>query len=102
MDAYAGAILSTPFLFGIFFALTFIEFHKQWRQKMQDSLMINNMYAAYTATSKGTDKNISELSKMLRDRNVSADKSEKSIQNMEMDKLMLSAEAREMLKETFV
>ncbi len=35
---------------------------------MQDMLMINNMYAAYSATTSHADKNVSDLSKLMKGR----------------------------------
>ncbi|MDR2883881.1 MAG: hypothetical protein LBV09_02095 [Deferribacteraceae bacterium] len=65
---------------------------------MQDSLMINNMYAAYSATSSHVNsKSVSQLSQMMK----SGEKDESTAPDVEMsmDKLIISNEALAMLKQ---
>ncbi len=67
---------------------------------MQDILMINNMYAAYSATSSYSEKNLSDLSKLVKDRGMNAEKREAAADDktMQMDRLVISSEALELLK----
>lgn len=67
---------------------------------MQSSLMVNNMYAAYTATSSYSDKNISGLSKMMKAQNVSGEKEAEMDAEYSMDKVIISKEALRLLEET--
>ena len=64
---------------------------------MQEVLAINNMYAAYSATSSAVDKkNVSELSRMLKTNE--AEKKQEDDKEMSMDKLIISNEALAMIK----
>ncbi len=68
---------------------------------MQDSLLINNMYAAYSATSAHVDnKSVSDLSKMLKARDAEKAESEKALpdKEMSMDKVIISSEALSLLR----
>ena len=68
---------------------------------MQDKLMINNMYAAYSATSSHVDgKSVSDLSKMLKTRPAEkAESEEKAIEKeIFMDHVIISREALSMLR----
>lgn len=67
---------------------------------MQDILMINNMYAAYSATSSYSEKNLSDLSKLVKERGAHAEKREAAAEDktMQMDRLVISSEALELLK----
>ena len=67
---------------------------------MNDSLMINNMYAAYSATARQSEKNISEMREILKNRELNSDREEKqTAPSISMDKLIISNEALELLKE---
>jgi hypothetical protein len=64
---------------------------------MQDTLLINNMYAAYSATSSHVNsKSVSHLSQMVK--NGEKDETLTPDVEMSMDKLIISNEALEMLK----
>jgi len=71
-----------------------------WRKKMQDNLMINNMYAAYSATSSNVDnKSVSDLSKLLKARVAKAEETEKlADKEMSMDRVIISREALSLLR----
>ncbi|MDR0453882.1 MAG: hypothetical protein LBH05_03620 [Deferribacteraceae bacterium] len=68
---------------------------------MQDKLMINNMYAAYSATSTNVDsKSVSDLSKMLKSRTTAnSEGEEKAVDKAKaMDRVIISSEALSMLR----
>lgn len=63
---------------------------------MNESLMVANVYAAYTATANKSDKNVSELSKMLKSENTQVEK-EVNNPSLNMDTVIISKEALERL-----
>ncbi len=64
---------------------------------MNESLMVANVYAAYTATANKSDKNVSELSKLLKDDNVKNNTKESNNPALNMDTVIISKEALERL-----
>lgn len=64
---------------------------------MNESLMVANVYAAYTATANKSDKNVSELSKLLKDDNYSKHNKEVNNPSLNMDTVIISKEALERL-----
>lgn len=63
-----------------------------------DALMVSNVYAAYTASSNKSDKNLSELSRMLKSGNDSSEKKEEvKAPSAGMDTVIISKEALERL-----
>ena len=66
---------------------------------MNDSLMINNMYAAYSATARQTEKNINEMRELLKSREIKTQEEKPAAPSISMDKVIISNEALEMLKE---
>ena len=67
---------------------------------MQDTLMSNNIYAAYSATSSHVDnKSVSDLSKMLKSRAAEKAESDETYdKEMSMDRVIISDEALSMLR----
>lgn len=63
---------------------------------MNESLMVANVYAAYTATANKSDRSVSELSKMLKDDTYSQSNKE-SNPALNMDTVIISKEALEKL-----
>lgn len=64
---------------------------------MDNSLMISNVYAAYTAATDKSDKNVSELSKMVKSGEVSAKAEKEDSSELNMDKVIISREALDRL-----
>lgn len=64
---------------------------------MDNSLMISNVYAAYTAAADKSDKNVSELSKMVKGGEVSAKEEKEDSPELNMDKVIISREALDRL-----
>ena len=68
---------------------------------MQDKLMINNMYAAYSATSSHVDnRSVGDLSKMLKARSAERTEDDEKLadKEMSMDRVIISNEALSMLR----
>lgn len=63
---------------------------------MNESLMVANVYAAYTATANKSDRSVSELSKMLKDDTYNQSNKE-SNPALNMDTVIISKEALEKL-----
>ncbi len=64
---------------------------------MNESLMVANVYAAYTATANKSDKNVSELSKMLRSEKPDNNAKANDNPSLHMDTVIISKEALERL-----
>lgn len=64
---------------------------------MDNSLMVSNVYAAYTASADKSNKNVSELSKMVKGSDVSAKDEKGDNPELNMDKVIISREALERL-----
>lgn len=64
---------------------------------MNQSLMVANVYAAYTATSNKADKNVSELSRMLKSDGAENRLKENNNPSINMDTVIISKEALERL-----
>jgi hypothetical protein len=68
---------------------------------MNNSLLVNNMYAAYSATSSYSDRSVSDLSRLIRgEKAQKAESSNDEIKAKAMDTVIISEEALLKLKET--
>lgn len=64
---------------------------------MNQSLMVANVYAAYTATSNKADKNVSELSRMLKSEKAENQPKDNNNHVINIDTVIISKEALERL-----
>jgi hypothetical protein len=67
---------------------------------MNNSLLVNNMYAAYSATSSWSDKNVNDLSRIIRGDNREKGGADEEIKAKTMDTVIISEEALSRLKAT--
>jgi hypothetical protein len=66
---------------------------------MNNSLLVNNMYAAYSATSSMSDRSVSDLSRLIRGEKAQKNETGAESGSRVMDTVIISAEALEKLKE---
>lgn len=66
---------------------------------MDNSLLINNMYAAYSATSSQSDKNVANLSRLIKSKGEDNSTEVTQTASLSMDKVIISTEALSKLKE---
>ncbi|MDR2105550.1 MAG: hypothetical protein LBP51_07345 [Deferribacteraceae bacterium] len=67
---------------------------------MNNSLLVNNMYAAYSASSSRSDRNINDLSRIIRGESRQKAETDEDLNTKAMDTVIISEEALAKLKET--
>ncbi|MDR2400477.1 MAG: hypothetical protein LBD73_02355 [Deferribacteraceae bacterium] len=69
---------------------------------MNNSLLVNNMYAAYSASSSWADRSVSDLSRLIRGEKAQKSETDNEIKAKAMDTVIISEEALSKLKETAI